>query len=610
MNQPMRTSSKFPTEGWLSTSSDRAAVGILLLVFFAAVALIGPGGDYPLNDDWAYAYTARTLMKTGRIHILDWTAPSLVAHAAWGAAVLMLWDSFIALRIGTLAFAVLGLLSLYGIGRRAGLPAMRALLPAIALCISPWYLNLSLSYMTDVPWLAVVLCALLCCAHAMPIEPGSPPHAGWLLVGGLLLTVAALIRQFALILVPGCLPVFFWMAQQAASPGEPRRRAWWRGVLWSAPLWVFPALGYRLFHLWYTRVHGATIAHEVTWRLMAGIRPWHVTLHALIIAFYLGLSLWPLWISVRPSRLPVPRRVSLFVHLCALAVIVTLPALGLIKWRVFWEPNAMMHPLMPYLGNLIHSLSIGPQTLSDTFSGLAPPLHDSLAPGILMTALAYCGVAGMAGALGLLYRTLWRRFVRPHWRGADDATRPVDALATGLDARVLALLAGAGTAYLLWLICLSFVLFDRYVLPLLPLGWLLAMAAYQRHKLRHVALICGFLPYFTFSVLGMREYLGWNSARDQAVHDLIADGISPQIIDAGMEWNATFRFTNVHASDPLQAMSGAWLDGCRYHLSFWPPAQSSLLRGCTEIIRYPFEGWPFTGPHAIHVVECQTPYKQ
>jgi hypothetical protein len=35
------------------------------IIFVGTVAFVGPWGDFPLNDDWSYATSTRTLVTTG-----------------------------------------------------------------------------------------------------------------------------------------------------------------------------------------------------------------------------------------------------------------------------------------------------------------------------------------------------------------------------------------------------------------------------------------------------------------------------------------------------------------------------------------------------------------
>src|SRR5688572_21445968 len=68
--------------------TDLQCLGVLVAVWALVIALVGLGGDYPLNDDWVYAWSVRRLVTTGRLEILDWAAPSLIGHVWWGAALM------------------------------------------------------------------------------------------------------------------------------------------------------------------------------------------------------------------------------------------------------------------------------------------------------------------------------------------------------------------------------------------------------------------------------------------------------------------------------------------------------------------------------------------
>src|SRR5271154_4329523 len=110
--------------------ADVAAVLCIVAVWALVVALVGLGGDFALNDDWAYAYSARHLLRTGELRILDWAAPSLATHALWGAGALrLLGDSYVALRRGTLLWALSAILCLYGLARTAFAPRTAVLVP-------------------------------------------------------------------------------------------------------------------------------------------------------------------------------------------------------------------------------------------------------------------------------------------------------------------------------------------------------------------------------------------------------------------------------------------------------------------------------------------------
>src|SRR5262245_2431389 len=80
-------------------------------VFLGAAARCGPWGDYPLNDDWLYARSAKHFAETGTI-ALDATAvaTSVVGQTVAAAPVIALFGfSHTALRLLTLLLGAIGL---------------------------------------------------------------------------------------------------------------------------------------------------------------------------------------------------------------------------------------------------------------------------------------------------------------------------------------------------------------------------------------------------------------------------------------------------------------------------------------------------------------------
>ena len=61
-----RSPVRFDTRDW-------RALALLLAGWFALPLLVGTGAEIPLNDDWAYAHTVRTLLETGEFRRTSWT---------------------------------------------------------------------------------------------------------------------------------------------------------------------------------------------------------------------------------------------------------------------------------------------------------------------------------------------------------------------------------------------------------------------------------------------------------------------------------------------------------------------------------------------------------
>ena len=67
--------------------TDRRALVLLILLHLAMVAIVQPRGDFPVNDDWAFAQSAKWLLDEGRLRLSDWVPMYLVPQTLAGAAV-------------------------------------------------------------------------------------------------------------------------------------------------------------------------------------------------------------------------------------------------------------------------------------------------------------------------------------------------------------------------------------------------------------------------------------------------------------------------------------------------------------------------------------------
>lgn len=260
----------------MRTREAAALSAAFWLVVLALPALPG----VPVNDDWAYASSAYGLAKEGTLRLSDWGTPTLVVQAAWGALFSrLLGPTASALRLSTLILAWLAVLSLLSLLKKE-----KARLEAAALLIvSPLFLALAPSFMTDVPALSLGLIGL---ALAAPGEGERRP--GRLFAAGCLFALAYGVRQNYAVL-----PIIL------AAARRDRRAA----VLLLAPLAAFAAA-----HAgWLRWVHGPTLNR---YPLLFGAElaaPWPVVvaLRLLAGALYAGLFALPFSLA---GLLDDPRR--------------------------------------------------------------------------------------------------------------------------------------------------------------------------------------------------------------------------------------------------------------------------------------------------------------
>ena len=142
--------------------------------FFCALAVLlcelisRPYTTMGIADDGPYILMARTLATTGRIAYNGWGAPMLGWQLYLGAALVKLFGfSFTTVRGSTVLVAMVMAFVLQRTLVRAGITEHNATLGTVALVLSPLYLMLSVTYMTDIFGLFAIVICLYGCIRAL-----------------------------------------------------------------------------------------------------------------------------------------------------------------------------------------------------------------------------------------------------------------------------------------------------------------------------------------------------------------------------------------------------------------------------------------------------------
>jgi len=523
---------------------------LIVAVWIVVALLIDPRGEFPLNDDWAYAAAVKTLLGGGGIRLSGWTTVNLIAQIFWGALFCLPFGfSFTALRISTLVLGLTGVLSLYGLLREGDADHRTALFGALLLAFNPLYLVLSYTFMSDVPFIAISLLSFYFLVRGMRRNSGVEIVAGLLLA-----SVALLIRQTGLAI---------FMAFSVAYVAKHGLRQ--QKVFVAA---VSLASGFAVQILWHhflTSRHILPALYGVQSTLVLSPRSyasWHAikpfAAGLVILAVYLGLFLFPLILWIGPRNVKAlcrPRLVSLMTVVYAV--------MGAIVFR---------RMRMPILRNTLYDLGLGPALLQ----GGSPSL-----PTAGKGFWAVVTFAGFLGSVVLVGATLL----------AIGKTRKFLPMPAG-KRELLVILLASGLIYLVPLSILTFTgrAFDRYVLFLVPLGivilFLLARDA-SRAKAGSLFIslaVASLILYGAFSIAGTHDYLSWNRARWQALNNLETEQrVGPDEIDGGFEFNASYLYDPNYKASPGKSWYFVARDD--FMIAFTP------VPGFTEMKRYHFQRW-------------------
>lgn len=471
----------------------------LCLVLLCMIVVVQPWSmDYPVNDSWMFYGTVKGVLERGELRISPASSPSQVLHIAWGVAwVALFGDDIGAIKLGACLWLLLACALLRTLLIEEGVTAPRATIAALILMVNPLAIVCAFSYMSDVPYLAMLLLSLLLFARALRHDEA---RDRWLLWGSLAVAGAYLVRQIGVIpLVP--MTLILW-ARRQLSPTALLR------------LWCLPVMAVALHQAWYLGMHGVTVEAGNFASLMAerlenpGAAAMQVGWVIAVCSAYLCwfAAPWVLACRRRQAGEGVSRIDGWGLGLGAGAVAM---AAGLIYFGV----------TMPWMYNLISATGIGPRSL-DGHAGARgfdgwPWLWAAVTLVVVLSVLQSARVAAWAWAA---------------WTASRSTAQPAAATP-----HAGPLVAGALLLHLATLL-LPLMVFDRYLLPAI-VCLLVIIPLYTRTlhlKMRLAGL--GVVLFLLFGLTLFVDYAQMNRAMWTLASRAVSKGISPLEIRGTYEW--------------------------------------------------------------------------
>jgi hypothetical protein len=459
----------------------RLPVSLIVVVAAAAgLALVhfDLGPTLAFNDDWVYAWSVAHMQLT-HIRLMPQQSAVALVQVIWAWAVTLGHADPRYLRLSELPFAALAAVSSYRLARRLGAASIWAAVSGVALLCNPLYLNLATTFMSDVPYVALVLAT--CWAALTWMQDRKRRYLTIVLAG------LCMFQRQAALLLPAAITL--------ALLADRKRRGIERDdIVALAGLWITVAIAAALPNL--TGIAPPTQSIYLA-RLQTIFDPIRVlqiitTAPGLIafaaIPFAVGMWLRPTAVS-NGGRAPM------------VAVLIAL--LGVV-------PIVTFSPLLLFPGN------------TWTYQGFTPALCGHKPLGML----SWIYLANELAAIGTLGVVWVAR--RGDWTPTTLAGGPALLLAV--------------SASQLCVLVLPLSVFDRYFLPVvapvLPvMAWLVSGAS--RQKAASIAAVAwlavGVVVYATFE----QDYQSWQVARDQAAH-LAYTTNRPADVAAGYEANGVY----------------------------------------------------------------------
>ncbi len=560
------------------------SVWVPIGVFFAGLLLVlPPGGEFPLNDDWIYAKTVEHLLLTGQYQAHPYLNATLVVQAFWGALFCKMFGfSFTVLRVSTLVLAGVNAWAIARCGLMIGLSRPLALACAVTVATSPLVLQLSYSFMTDVPFLTFSSLSGLCFLGALRQRSDR-----WIWGGSSFAVLAYLVRQFGLLLPLAFLGVISWLTVR-------RHWSFSKGHIMALVVpWLF-VMG--LYQLWGNHLQSQTPIlvpnHHLAGTLLDGIR------HIPVAFCYMGLFCLPIGIG-RLWQLCAGRdrwskqRWWLGAGLVTTALFCFgLPQL-LYRLNILLRGNqALWLKAYPYrLPLMLHNTwidwGLGPLQLPQ---GQPKPLVSIGSGWWILTLLA------LLVAVMLWLACLDR--LRAAWQ--LPGTAPILSYCLHQD---LFLMAWGGLSLAAAYNPLRIDIVDRYFLPgLVPFILLLARdfrPAAQRQSLRWIAPVI--VAVALTSVILVQDYLAWNRAAWVAHRQLTEEYQVPAAQVQGIDTFSGWYNSEAYMAQYGQSWwdfdiggKGPWVLGDNYMINSAAP-----LSGYTEIDRIQYVSWLGMQPRSI-----------
>lgn len=483
-----------------------------------------PFASIGVVDDWSYIWTARVLAATGHL-VYNGFATAMLGWQVYLAALFInfLGFSFTVVRSSGLVISLLCAALMQRVFVRSGMTEWTGTIATLTLVLSPLFLPLAFSFMTDVPGLFIVVLCIYCCLRALQSASDRSALA-WLAAAALSNVAGGTVRQIAwlgaLIMVPSAT----WCMRH-------RRHVLPVGAL----LWIISGLSIELCMRWFHSqpyAIGEKLVFEV--HTVSALYAMSGVIAALLLAMPIMVAFLVSW--------PDGKRSAGAVAATAGAVIGSL---------LFWlttKPQFSALRDLPFDGNYVTSKGV----VTHDILGVQPEIIPT-AIRFLLTVLTFSACACL---IALLIRERGKWFRRN--TAAPSTLSPYPYLS---NATLITLLGPFAAVYLL-LIVTRVSVWDRYFLPFLFVFILFLVRIYSETisaRLPRTCVVVG-LVYAAYGIASTHDLFVFERARVVAADKVTNAGIPRTELNAGFEYDAWTQLEQTgYVNDPgLRSMPGAY----------------------------------------------------
>jgi len=464
-----------------------------------------PYANMGISDDGPYILMAQTLASTGHIVYNGWAAAMIGWQLYIGAAFIKLFGfSFTVVRMSTLFVSLATAFLLQRTLVRSGITERNAVVATLALALSPLYLLLSVTYMSDIFGLFAMLVCLYGCLRALQSATPNPAIL-WLCFAVATNAVFGTARQIAWLGVLIMVPSTLWLLRS-------QRRVLIAGSVatLAGALSIYACMQW-LKHQPYV-LPPQPLPHTFS----------YVSSFLTLIYFFLAIPF--LLLPIIALFLPTLRKSR-----PAVIAVLALLLLGYLFLGIYPSHLRGYFPLEPTMGGGgnwigVHGIHEGHQLHGN------PPLFLNVPAQALITLVCF------GGLFALLISLL--RFYRLHSHRTLPSVQPAQDVSWKQLAILLVPFALAYTALLIPRTATGWI-YDRYTLEL-GLVALICLVRYYQEQIQPRIPLLGIALVATMAVVGVaitHNHFSLYRARVALADELHANGIPDTSIDNGFEQN-------------------------------------------------------------------------
>jgi hypothetical protein len=490
-----------------------------MLTLLFCVLIARPFVSMGVCDDWSYIWTARVFADTGHFTYNGWATAMLGWQVYLGALFIKLFGfSFTSVRFSVLVVSLLCAALMQRTFVRSGASEGMASVATLSLVLSPLFLPLSFSFMTDVPALLVLVFCIYCCIRALQ-SISDKAVLSWLTFAALSNVVGGTVRQIAWLGVLLIVPCAAWCM---------RRRRYI--LLVGTTLWIIGVLSIALYMQWF-RAQPYAVVEKVLFTYHT-----YLALYAIDTTLAAMACLLPVMIAFVITH-PAGKRLT-----CNRATIIGALVGALFFWWSITTPRNYFSILkgIPFdtAGNYMSIKGMGADSILGKATDMAPVIVR-----FLITMATFSAFSGLIAFLFTARNTLLT---------ADTHASDQHPHSYISNASLVLLLAPFTVVYSLLIFTRANV-WDRYFLPLQFIFTIGLIRVYRQtisEKLPRLCLLIG-LVYVVYSVAATHDLFAFYRARVDATKEIIATGIPRTAIEAGFEYDAWTQLEQVgHVNEP------------------------------------------------------------